>query len=118
MRIIDTEEEYTEAIMEEQAMPASVMKTGGYFDLSFECGCGQCHGVNDPTVQQIASFRPVKILFKCKTHYTKVRIKGIFKQTCISEWTCKNSLAADFAKKRGVTLLDKTLEDLIPQFHN
>ena len=88
--------------MEEQAMPASVMKTGGYFDLSFECGCGLSHGVNDSAVQQIASFRPVKILFKCKTHYTKVRIKGIFKQTCISEWTCKNSLAADFSKKRGL----------------
>ena len=102
MRIIETEEEYTEAIMEEQPMPASVMKTGGYFDLSFECGCGLSHGVNDSAVQQIASFRPVKILFKCKTHYTKVRIKGIFKQTCISEWTCKNSLAANIVKKKGL----------------
>ena len=102
MRIIETEEEYTEALMEEQPMPASVMKTGGYFDLSFECGCGLSHGVNDPAVQQIASFRPVKILSKCKTHYTKVRIKGIFKQTCISEWTCKNSLAADIVKKKGL----------------
>ena len=30
MRIIETEEEYTEALMEEKPMPASVMKTGGY----------------------------------------------------------------------------------------
>ena len=28
MRIIETEEEYIEALMEEQPMPASVMKTG------------------------------------------------------------------------------------------
>ena len=98
MRIINTEEEYTEAIMEEQAMPASVMKTGGYSDLSFECGCGLSHGVNDSAVQQIASFRPVKILFKCKTHYTKVRIKGIFKRTCISEWACPNKLVSSLAK--------------------
>ena len=26
--------------------------------------------------------KPVKILFKCSTHYTKVRIKGIFSQAC------------------------------------
>ena len=102
MRIIDTEEEYTEAIMEEQAMPASVMKTGGYFDLAFECGCGQMHGVNDPTIQQIASFKPVKILFKCSAHYTKVRIKGIFKQTCISEWTIENKFVAKFVIEKGL----------------
>ena len=102
MRVLKTEKEYLEAMQEEQPMPASVMKTGGYFDLAFECGCGATHGVNSSDVQQIASFRPVKILFKCKTHYTKVRIKGIFKQTCISEWTCKNSLPAAIAKKAGL----------------
>ena len=102
MRIIETEEEYTEAIMEEQPMPASVMKTGGYFDLAFECGCGKMHGVNDPTIQQIASFKPVKILFKCSTHYTKVRIKGIFKQTCISEWTIENKFVAKFVNEKGL----------------
>tara|TARA_B100001142_G_C13924063_1_gene496599 strand:- start:147 stop:455 length:309 start_codon:yes stop_codon:yes gene_type:complete len=102
VRILKTEKEYTEALMEQQPMPASVMKTGGYFDLSFECGCGKSHGVNDLAVEQIASFRPVKILFKCKTHYTKVRIKGIFKQTCISEWTCKNTLVSNLAKKIGL----------------
>ena len=98
MRIIKTEEEYILAMREQPPMPASVMKTGGYLDLSFECGCGQRHGVNDPAVQQIASFRPVKILFKCNTHYTKVRIKGIFKRTCISEWTCPNKLVSSLAK--------------------
>ena len=102
MRIIKTEEEYMLAMQEQPPMPASVMKTGGYFDLAFECGCGQMHGVNDPTIQQIASFKPVKILFKCSTHYTKVRIKGIFKQTCVSEWTCKNSLLSKITKDKGL----------------
>ena len=41
MRIIKTEEEYMLAMQEQPPMPASVMKTGGYFDLAFECGCGQ-----------------------------------------------------------------------------
>ena len=102
MKFIENEDEYLTAIQEDQPMPASVMSTGGYSDLDFECGCGSRHGVNSHEVQQIASFRPVKILFKCKTHYTKVRIKGIFSQSCVSEWTCKNSLTADIVKKKGL----------------
>lgn len=102
MRIINTAEEMLEAFMEDTPMPANVFKTGGYGALEFECGCGQSHGVNSYNVQQIAAFRPIKILFKCSSHYTKVRIKGIFSQTCISEWTCKNSIAADFTKKHNL----------------
>mgnify|MGYP006084724869 CR=1 FL=1 len=99
MRIIKTAQELVEAFTEDTPMPASVMKTEGYRNLRFECGCGELHDVNDYDVQQIASFWPVKILFKCSTHYTKVIIKGIFSQSCISEWTCKNSIAADAVKK-------------------
>lgn len=99
MRIINTAQELVNAFTEDTPMPAGVMKTEGYGNLGFECGCGETHGVNSYDVQQIASFRPVKILFKCSSHYTKVRIKGIFSQSCISEWTCKNSIAADAVKK-------------------
>ena len=102
MREIKTEKELTKLMMEDPPMPPSVMNTEGYGNLGFECGCGDFHGVNDPRIQQIASYRPVKIMFKCETHYTKVRIKGIFKQTCISEWTCKNSLLSKIVKKRGL----------------
>lgn len=102
MREIKTEKELTELMMEDPPMPPSVIKTEGYGNLGFECGCGGFHGVNDPLIQQIASYRPVKIMFKCETHYTKVRIKGIFKQTCISEWTCKNSLLSKIVEKKGL----------------
>ena len=102
MRDIKTEKELTKLMMEDPPMPPSVINTAGYGNLGFECGCGDFHGVNDPRIQQIASYRPVKIMFKCETHYTKVRIKGIFKQTCISEWTCKNSLLSKIVKKRGL----------------
>ena len=37
MRIINTEEEYIEAIREEQPMPASVMKTGLWFQHYERC---------------------------------------------------------------------------------
>ena len=99
MKVIKNEKEYIEAMQEDAPMPPSVMSTGGYGDLSFECGCGETHGVNDPAILQIASFKPVKILFKCKTFYTKVRIKGIFKQTCISEWACSIKLVSSITKK-------------------
>ena len=98
MRIIKTKGDFLVAMGEDKAMPASVMSTGGYGNLGFECGCEEMHGVNSYDVEQIASFRPVKILFKCNSHYTKVRIKGIFRQTCISEWTCKKSIAERKAK--------------------
>ena len=102
MIIIKNQEEFLKVMSEDNPMPASVMSTGGYGNLGFECGCGQTHRVNDPYIQKIASFRPVKILFKCATHYTKVRIKGIFSQTYISEWTCKNSLLSDIVKKNDL----------------
>ena len=102
MKVIKTVKELMTVFTEDTPMPASVMKTEGYHNLGFECGCGKWHEVNGYDVQQIASFRPVKILFKCSTNYTKVRIKGFFSQTCISEWTCKNSIAGDFVKKHNL----------------
>ena len=102
MKVIKTVKELMSAFTEDTPMPAGVMKTGGYGNLGFECGCGQWHEVNGYDVDQIASYRPVKFLFKCSTHYTKVRIKGIFSQSCISEWTCENLIAADFVKKNGL----------------
>lgn len=99
MKVIKTVDELMSAFTKDTPMSAGVMKTEGYRNLGFECGCGEFHGVNSYDVQQVVSFRPVKILFKCSTHYTKVRIKGIFSQTCISEWTCENSIGADFVKK-------------------
>ena len=102
MKKIKTEKELTEMMMQDPPMPPSVMDTTGYGNLGFECGCGNFHGVNESGIQQIACYRPVKILFKCDTHYTKVRIKGIFKQTCISEWTCKNTLLSKIVKSKGL----------------
>lgn len=102
MKIINTEDELNEEMRNDAPMPPGVIDTKGYRNLGFECGCGQMHGVNDPTVRQIANYRPVKVLFKCSTHYTKVRIKGIFSQTCVSECTWPIKLTDDIVKKRGL----------------
>ena len=108
MRTIESKYEFLAAMAEQNAMPASVMSTGGYSNLGFDCGCGEMHAVNGYDVEQIASFRPVKILFKCKSHYTKVRIKGIFKQTCISEWACKIPIAEGKTKSKKKLKMQKS----------
>ena len=108
MRTIESKYEFLAAMAEQNAMPASVMSTGGYGNLGFDCGCGEMHAVNGYDVEQIVSFRPVKILFKCKSHYTKVRIKGIFKQTCISEWACKIPIAEDKTKSKKKLKMQKS----------
>ena len=102
MKKIKTEKELTEVFHNDNPMPPGVIDTAGYKNLGFDCGCGDVHGVNDPLVQQIANFRPVKVLFKYSSHYTKVRIKGIFSQTCVSEATWPISLTDDIVKKRGL----------------
>ena len=102
MKVIKTEEELKEVFHDDNPMPPGVIDTAGYRNLGFDCGCGDTHGVNDPSIQQIANFRPVKVLFKCSSHYTKVRIKGIFSQTCVSEATWSISLSDKIVKKRGL----------------
>ena len=64
MKIIKSEEELKEVFHDDNPMPPGVIDTAGYRNLGFDCGCGDTHGVNDPSIQQIANFRPVKVLFK------------------------------------------------------
>tara|TARA_B100000686_G_C16607757_1_gene872131 strand:+ start:68 stop:376 length:309 start_codon:yes stop_codon:yes gene_type:complete len=102
MKKIKTEKELSEFMLGEPPMPPGVIDTTGYGILGFDCGCGKTHGVNDPNIQQIANYKPVKVLFKCSTHYTKVRIKGIFSQTCVSEATWPIKLVDESVKKKGL----------------
>ena len=102
MKRITTESELQEIFHNDNPMPPGVIDTSGYGNLGFECGCGKTHGVNDYSIQQIANFRPVKIMFKCDTHYTKVRIKGIFSQTCVSEATFKVSFMDKLTREKGL----------------
>jgi hypothetical protein len=102
MKIITTQEDLSKNMLEDKPMPAGVINTSGYSNLGFDCGCGKIHGVNDPSIKQVANYRPVKVLFKCSTHYTKVRIKGIFSQTCVSEATWEISLTSKIVKDNNL----------------
>ena len=99
MKILKTKEDFLSVIEIDRPIPASNISTEGYRNLGFECGCGKFHGVNDSHILKTATFFPVKVLFKCETHFTKVHIKGILFQTCISEWTCENSLFEKWFKE-------------------
>jgi hypothetical protein len=101
MKIITTEKELLEYMDKDKPMPPSVMVTGGYGDLRYDCSCGQSHGVN--TVVKIACYRPIKFMFKCsKGFYTLVRIKGILSQKAESEWGCDGTLLNNYVSKRGL----------------
>ena len=41
MKEIKNEKELMEAMQEDAPMPPSVMSTGGYGNLGFDCGCGK-----------------------------------------------------------------------------
>tara|TARA_B100001057_G_C22519383_1_gene821217 strand:+ start:484 stop:795 length:312 start_codon:yes stop_codon:yes gene_type:complete len=100
MKKIKTEKELSQILLDDPPMPPGVINTSGYGNLGFDCGCGKTHDVNDPNIKQIANYRPVKVLFKCNSHYTKVRIKGIFSQTCVPEATWPIKLTDSIVKKR------------------
>ena len=100
--IIKTESALSAAFKQDPLMPPHVILTEGYGNLGYDCGCGKAHGVNDPSIKKIACARPVKVLLKCKSFYTMVRIKGIFSQTAISEWACPIKLVDNVVTKRGL----------------
>ena len=103
MEIFTTHDEVKEKFHEDQLMPPHVFNLSGYGELMFDCACGDMHGVNGHDVQHIASVRPVKAMLKCSNNfYTMVRIKGIFKQTAISEYGYDAKLVDDFVKEKGL----------------
>ena len=102
MKKITTDSGLQAVFHNDNPMPSGVINTSGYGNLGFECGCGKSHGVNDYSIQQIANFRPVKILFKCDTHYTKVSIKEIFSQTCVSEATFTVAFMDKLTREKGL----------------
>lgn len=75
-------------------LPPTNINLRGYQGLTFECGCGEAHYVSgaDGALPLMTS-PPVKVLFNCPNgSVTFVHIKGLFRQTAISLWTCDAGL--------------------------
>ena len=94
MKKITEYEDLKNILTKETIMPSSKLVTEGYGDLSFKCGCGKSHGINSPDIDKIGCATPVKFIFKCdkKDVVSMVRVKGIFKQECFTEWCCSQKL--------------------------
>jgi hypothetical protein len=81
----------------ESWVPADKLNPSGYGGLSFECGCGEKHTL--ATTPYVMCATPVKFLTQCTNGITTlVRVKGIFSQTCHSEWFCKSALMDKYLK--------------------
>jgi len=61
--------------------------------VTFDCGCGENHKVNDPSLFIINIAFPVKFLFLCPNDYIAfVHVKGFFVQKANCLWSCKSKL--------------------------
>ena len=71
--------------------------------VTFECGCGTAHRVNDPSNRVFATALPVKMVIDCENGYvTFFQIKGFFKQTVTSIWSTKATIFTQALEKLGL----------------
>ena len=93
MKIVKTDTETNLLLAKIKLQDPSALKLKGYGPLFYYCGCGDAHDINDDDIVKFAASPIVKLILLCPNKfYTFIKIKGFFKQTCISEWTCKKKI--------------------------
>jgi len=94
MKKLNDINEVITAISESKLQPKNPLTSTRYADsVIYECGCGDFHQVNDPTLVIFAIAMPVKFCFICENKYVSfVHVKGIFSQKASSIWTCEADL--------------------------
>ena len=93
MKILQIDHEVNLELSKIKLQSPSAVKTKGYGALFYNCGCGEDHNLNDDNILQFAAAPIVKLILLCpKNFYTFIKIKGFFKQTCITEWSCKKNI--------------------------
>ena len=89
MEILKTPENAIIAISKYKLQSPDAIRTKGYGALSYECGCGESHDVNDINTKKYAAAPIIRLILFCPNKFfTMINIKGFFKQKCISEWAC------------------------------
>ena len=93
MKILKTDIETNIQLAKIKLQSPTALKIKGYGDLYYDCGCGDSHNINDDEILKFAAAPIVKlILLSTKKDYTFIKIKGFFKQTCITEWSCSKKV--------------------------
>ena len=104
MKILKDIHEVIMSISESKLQPKNALTSTKYHDsVNFECGCGDIHRVNDPSLEIFAVSKPVKFCFICENKYVSfVQVKGFFNTKASSIWTCE------------AELFQKAIDDLMP----
>ena len=80
MKILKTKEEVILQFSESKLQAPNKLTSTKYNDkVTFDCGCGTAHRVNDPSNRVFATALPVKMVIDCENGYvTFFQIKGFF----------------------------------------
>ena len=94
MKIIEDINEIILAISESNIRPKNSLTSTNYPDsVAFECGCGNFHSVNEPSLNIFGVSMPVKFCFVCENDYVCfVQVKGFFKPKATPLWSCKGKM--------------------------
>lgn len=104
MKILKTKDEVISKFAESKLQAPNKLTSTNYNDkVTFECGCGKVHRVNDPSNRVFATALPVKMVIDCENGYvTFFQIKGFFKQTVTSIWSTKATIFTQALEKLGL----------------
>ena len=98
MKKIKTYEDLKNEFKKYKIIPRNTLRTRGYVNRIFECGCGKLHDVNEVKILMCALL--VRFVFKCtKNISSMVKVSGFFKKKCTTEWFCKSKLVEKFIKE-------------------
>ena len=104
MKLLKTTEDVILQISESKLQPPNKLTSTKYNDkVTFECGCGTFHKVNDPSNRVFATALPVKLVIDCENGFvTFFQIKGFFTQTVTSIWSTKATIFTKALEKLGL----------------
>ena len=104
MKLLKTIEDVILQISESKLQASNKLTSTKYSDkVTFECGCGTVHRVNDPSNRVFATAIPVKLVIDCENGYvTFFQIKGFFTQTVTSIWSTKATVFTKALEKLGM----------------
>lgn len=104
MKLLKTKEEVILQISESKLQAPNKITSTKYNDkVTFECGCGTFHRVNDPSNKVFATALPVKLVIDCENGFvTFFQIKGIFSLTVTSIWSTKATIFTKALEKLGL----------------
>ena len=104
MKLLKTTEDVILQISESKLQASNKLTSTKYSDkVTFECGCGTVHRVNDPSNRVFATALPVQLVIDCENGYvTFFQIKGFFTQTVTSIWSTKATVFTKALEKLGM----------------